>query len=177
MIFSRYGVFHQTIEQYLNRHWRAFTVPRMFVFWLGTFGFMQHALVTFAKTFPNLTSYQRFSHHPNYKIMGPVYSWFYMIRPIFWSYIFLRMTKVMGTMILKHWNGQDDLHYYWYNDSNFPDMLHDEEDMRYINFRYTDQKVSPDPLTGYYPYDNLKYGKWLDKKSDRYHNTQENQGL
>ena len=149
----------------------------MFVFWFGTFGFMQHALVTFAKTFPNLTSYQRFSHHPNYKIMGPVYSWFYMIRPIFWSYIFLRMTKVMGTMILKHWNGQDDLHYYWYNDSNFPDMLHDEEDMRYINFRYSDQKVSPDPLTGYYPYDNLKYGKWLDKKSDRYHNTQENQGF
>jgi len=108
--------------------------------------------------------------------MGPVYSWFYMVRPIFWSYLFVRMTKVMGSMILKHWEGKDDLHYYWYNDSNFPDMLHDEEDMRYINFRYTDQKVSPDPLTGYYPYDHLKYGKWLDKKGDQYHGTKENHG-
>jgi hypothetical protein len=45
-------------------------------------------------------------------------------------------------------------------------MLHDEEDMRYINFRYTDAKVSPDPLTGYYPYDNLKYGEFLNKKEE-----------
>jgi hypothetical protein len=45
-------------------------------------------------------------------------------------------------------------------------MLFDEDDMRYINFRYTDAKVAPDPLTGYYPYDNLKYGKFLNKKED-----------
>lgn len=40
--------------------------------------------------------------------------------------------------------------------------------MRYINFRYTDQKVVPDPLTGYYPYDNMKYGSFLNKKGDKY---------
>jgi hypothetical protein len=53
-------------------------------------------------------------------------------------------------------------------------MFHDEEDMRYINFRYSDAKVSPDPLTGYYPYDHLKYGKFLDKKADSYSYTKEN---
>lgn len=129
---------------------------------------MQHSLVSFIKTFPNAVSYERFSHHPNYKIMGPVYSWFYMVRPIFWTYVFYRMTKLLTAMVVKHYRGQDDLHYFWYYDTNYPDLLHDEEDMRYINFRYTDAKVSPDPLTGYYPYDHLKYGKFLDKKGSAY---------
>jgi len=78
------------------------------------------------------------------------------------------MSKLMVTMIVRHWQGKDDLHYTWYYDTLYPDMFHDEEDMRYINFRYTDNKVVPDPLTGYYPYDNLKYGKFLDKKGDAY---------
>lgn len=47
-------------------------------------------------------------------------------------------------------------------------MFHDEEDMRYINFRYTDNKVVPDPLTGYYPYDDMKYGKFLNSKDDKF---------
>jgi hypothetical protein len=38
--------------------------------------------------------------------------------------------------------------------------------MRYINFRYTDQKVSPDGLNGYYPQQNIRYGDWLNKKED-----------
>ena len=148
------------------------TVPRFAVFWLGSFGFMQHSLVAFLKTFPNLNSYERFSHHPNYKLMGPAYAWFYMIRPIFWTYVFLRMSKNLANMISLHYQGKDDLHVFWYGDSNYPDMLHDEEDMRYINFRYSDQKVSPDPMTGYYPYDHLKYGKFLDKKGEAYMPTQ-----
>lgn len=100
--------------------------------------------------------------------MGPVYSWFYMVRPIFWTYVFYRMTKLLTLMIVKHLNGQDDMHYFWYYDTLYPDMFHDEEDMRYINFRYTDNKVSPDPLIGYYPYDNMKYGKFLNKKEQNY---------
>jgi hypothetical protein len=106
--------------------------------------------------------------------MGAPYAWFYMLRPIFFTWVFVRMTKTLGAMVINHYQGKDDLHFYWYYDSNYPDMLHDEEDMRYINFRYTDAKVSPDPMTGYYPYDNLKYGKFLDKKSSQYTNTQEN---
>ena len=158
----------------MNRHWRAFTVPRTAIFWFGSFGFMQHALVSFIKTFPNLARDDRFSLHPNYKLLGPVYAWFFLLRPIVWTYVFVRMTKLLGSMVLRHMEGKDDLHYYWYTDSNYPDMLHDEEDMRYINFRYTDQKVSPDPMTGYYPYDNLKYGKFLDKKGEQYMTTKEN---
>ena len=157
-------MFHQTIEQYLNRHWRAYTVPRAAMFWFGAFGFLQHSIHAFYHTFPNLLSYQRFSHHPNYKILGPFYSWFYLVRPIFWTYITYRMTKWVIAMVLRHYQGKGDLHYFWYYDTLYPDMLHDEEDMRYINFRYTDQKVSPDPLTGYYPFDNLKYGDFLNYK-------------
>jgi hypothetical protein len=89
-----------------------------------------------------------------------------MLRPLFWTYIFYRMTRLMIHMTLRHWEGKDDLHYFWYYDTLYPDMIFDEDDMRYINFRYTDQKVVPDPLTAYYPWDNLKYGQFLNKKED-----------
>ena len=46
-IRGRYGVFHETIEMYLYRHWRAFTCPRVAVFWLGSFALMQHGLHAF----------------------------------------------------------------------------------------------------------------------------------
>jgi hypothetical protein len=136
------------------------------VFWLGAFALWQHSLSTFVNTFPNLSSYEKFSAHPNYKVLGPVYSWFYMLRPVFWTYITYRMTKFLGFMIKRHWEGKDDQHYFWYYDTLYPDLLHDEEDMRYINFRYTDQKVAPDGLNAYYPYQQVRYGEWLNKKED-----------
>ena len=165
-IRGRYGVFHETLEMYLNRHWRAFTCPRVAVFWLGSFGLMQHGLVAFNHAFPNLQAYESFSAHPNYKVMGPIYSYFYLLRPAFWTYITYRMTKFMYFMVKRHWEGKDDQHYFWYYDTLYPDLVHDEEDMRYINFRYTDQKVSPDAMTGYYPYQQMRYGEFLDKKED-----------
>lgn len=165
-IRGRYGVFHETIEMYLYRQWRAFTCPRVAVFWMGSFGLMQHGLVAFQNAFPNLLSYSSFSAHPNYKVMGPVYSWFYLLRPVFWTYMTYRMTKFLGFMIKRHWEGKDDQHYFWYYDTLYPDLYHDEEDMRYINFRYSDAKVVPDPLTGYYPYENMRYGDFLNDKRD-----------
>jgi hypothetical protein len=140
----------------------------MSLFWIASLGFLQHSLVAFAKTFPNLQSYKAFSAHPNYQLMGPIYSYFYLLRPAFWTYIAFRLTRVMIVMISNHYKGKDELHYTWYYDTLYPDLLHDEEDMRYINFRYSDAKVVPDPMTGYYPYDNLKYGKWLNKKDSAY---------
>ena len=89
-----------------------------------------------------------------------------MLRPIFWGYIAARMTRFLFYMIVRHYQGKDDLHYFWYYDTNYPDMFHDAEDMRYINFRYTDAKVVPDALNGYYPQDNMKYGKFLNKKEE-----------
>lgn len=102
-IRGRYAVFHETLEMYLYRHWRAFTCPRVAVFWVGSFALMQHGVVAFQKTFPNITAYERFSHHPNYKVLGPLYSWFYLVRPLFWTYITFRMTKFLGAMIQRHW--------------------------------------------------------------------------
>jgi len=69
-------------------------------------------------------------------------------------------------LIVRYYQGKGDLHYYWYYDSLFPDLFHDEDDMRYINFRYTDAKVAPDALTGYYPFENMKYGPFLNKKEE-----------
>ena len=164
---GRYGVFHDNIEMYLYRHWRAFTCPRVALFWFGSFSLMQHGIITFQKTFPNVTSYKGgFTAHPNYKLLGPVYSWFYLARPIFWTYICARMTRFLYHMIARHWAGKDDQHYFMYYDTLYPDLLHDSDDMRYINFRYTDQKVSPEQLTGYYPFQNIRYGEFLNKKED-----------
>ena len=165
-IKGRYAIFHESIEMYLYRQWRAYTCPRVAVFWLGSFSLMQHGIISFQKTFPNLSSYKSFSAHPNYKIMGPMYSWFYLLRPVFWVYVCARMTRFLYYMIDRHWKGKDDQHYFWYYDTLYPDLLHDADDMRYIGFRYTDQKVSPEPLTGYYPYQNIRYGDFLNKKED-----------
>lgn len=165
-IRGRYGVFHETIEMYLDRQWRAYTCPRVGVFWFCSFMFMQHAFVAFDKAFPNLEAYGRFSKHPSYRILGPLYSWFYAVRPVFWTYIFYRMTRHMYFMITRHLAGKDDLHYFHYYDTNYPDLITDAEDMHTINFRYTDQQVQPEEMTGYYPYEHMKYHKWLSKKED-----------
>ncbi len=151
---------------YLYRHWRAFTCPRVAVFWLGSFALMQHSFVAFNKAFPNILAYSSIAAHPQYKILGPVYSAFYTLRPLVWTYVCFRMTRFLYFMIKRHWEGKDDQHYFWYYDTLYPDLLHDEEDMRYIGFRYTDQKVSPDGMTGYYPYQNMRYGDFLHKKED-----------
>ena len=98
--------------------------------------------------------------------MGPLYSWFYLLRPIFWTYICVRLTRFTWQMTKRHWAGEDDMHYTWYYDTLYPDLFHDADDMRYINFRYTDNKVTPDPMTGYYPHDNMRYGNFLNKKFD-----------
>ena len=66
-------------------------------------------------------------------------------------------------MLFNHWQGKDELHYTWYYDTLYPDMIHDPEDMRYINFPYHSQPVVPDPMTGHYPMDGLKYTAWLEK--------------
>ena len=165
-IRGRYAVFHENIEMYLYRHWRAYTCPRVAVFWIGSVALMQHGFVAFDQTFPNITAYKRFKEHPNYRVLGAGYSWFYLLRPVFWTYVCFRMTRFLYNMIKRHWEGKDDQHYFWYYDTLYPDLLHDEEDMRYINFRYTDQKVSPDGMTGYYPYAHQKYDKFLHEKTD-----------
>ena len=165
-IKGRYGIFHSNVEQYLYRHWRAFTVPRMALFTWCSFSLMQHGVYVFQQTFPNLLAYKSFSAHPNYKLMGPLYSWFYLLRPVMWTYVFARLTRATWHMTTRHWEGKDDPHYFWYYDTLYPDLLHDADDMRYINFRYTDNKVTPEPMTGYYPHDNMRYGGWLSKKED-----------
>ena len=147
-------------------------MPRVAAGWFMSFCFMQHGksnpsllgLVAFLKTFPNVQAYKSFSAHPSYKLLGPVYSYFYLVRPIFYTWMFYRMSKWLGHMIWRHFTGRDELHYFWYYDTLFPDMIFDSDDMRYINFRYTDQKVVPDELTGYFPYDHMKYQGFLDQK-------------
>ena len=76
------------------------------------------------------------------------------------------MSFFLYNMIKRHWEGGDDQHFFWYYDTLYPDLLHDADDMRYINFRYTDQKVSPDALTGYYPYAHMRYSGFLDQKQE-----------
>ena len=151
---------------YLYRHWRAYTVPRMSLFAVGSYILAQHGIYKFNHTFPNLLAYGSFSAHPNYKLMGQLYSYFYLLRPIMWSYIAYRLIRTTYIMTKRHWEGKDDMHYTWYYDTLYPDLLHDADDMRYINFRYTDAKVVPDPMTGYFPFDAMRYGDFLNKKED-----------
>ena len=99
--------------------------------------------------------------------MGPVYSWFYLLRPVFWTYLTYRLVRCTYVMAKNHWYGYDEssnMHYFWYHDTLYPDLLHDADDMRYINFRYTDAKVTPEPMTGWNPVETMRYNKFLKKK-------------
>ena len=102
MTNRRYGFFHNTFEEYLYRQWRAYTIPRVLLFWYGSLVFMQHGFVAFLKTFPNVLAMKSFSAHPNYKLLGAGTSWFYIARPIFWTWVFMRMTKWTWSMV-KGW--------------------------------------------------------------------------
>ena len=165
-IRGRYGIFHQNVEQYFYRHWRAFTVPRFAVFTFCSYSLMMHGFYHFKHVFPNVLAYKRFHDHPNYKLMGPAYSYFYLLRPIFWTMICYKMCRGLVYMVKRHWRGEDDLHYTWYYDTLYPDLLHDVDDMRYLNFRYTDSKVTPEPMTGYINTDHMRYGNFLKEKRE-----------
>ena len=141
-------------------------MPRMAMFAFGSYALMQHGVYKFLHTFPNLLAYKSFHQHPNFKLMGPLYSYFYLLRPIVWTYVFYRLSRATWVMTKRHWEGKDDQHYTWFYDTAYPDLLHDAEDMRYINFRYSDAKVTPEPMTGYYPYADMRYSKFLNKKED-----------
>ena len=39
-IRGRYAVFHENIEMYLYRQWRAYTCPRVALFWFCSFALM-----------------------------------------------------------------------------------------------------------------------------------------
>ena len=56
---GRYMFFHENIENYLNRQWRAYTVPRAFVFFSGSYLYFAQSLILFAKTFNNFEAYPR----------------------------------------------------------------------------------------------------------------------
>ena len=43
-IRGRYGIFHNNVETYLYRHWRAYTVPRMSVFAFGSYFLAMHGI-------------------------------------------------------------------------------------------------------------------------------------
>ena len=46
-IRGRYGVFSENFEMHLYRQWRAYTCPRVAVFWFASFSLMQHGIVAF----------------------------------------------------------------------------------------------------------------------------------
>ena len=138
----------------------------MAVFAFGSYGMLQHSCWMFKHTFPNALSYGRFANHPNYKLLGPIWSYFYMGRVFFWTYVTARLFRAVYIMTKRHWAGEDDMHYTWYYDTLYPDLLHDADDMRYINFRYTDANVTPEEMTGFYNFEHQRYGGFLNEKRE-----------
>mmetsp|Transcript_32622 Transcript_32622/g.31997 ORF Transcript_32622/g.31997 Transcript_32622/m.31997 type:complete len:82 (+) Transcript_32622:392-637(+) len=77
----------------------------------------------------------------------------------------MRMTRFYWGMLRRWYNDKGDPHYFWYYDNLYPDFIVDPDDNRYINFPYHDQPVAPDELIAYYPFENLKYQKFIDSKA------------
>ena len=163
-IRGRYGVFHQSIEEYWYRHLRCYTVPRATLPFAGSWIFFFKSLHVFGKVFNNLEAYKGFSHHPNYKLLGPLYSHYYKLMPLVWGYVALRMTRFYYYMVRRWYHDNGDPHYFWYYDNLYPDFITDQDDMRYINFPYADQPVGPEEMSGFFPFEHLKYQEFIDQK-------------
>ena len=162
---GRWGIFYNTLEEYLYRHMRAYTVPRAFIFWIGSIGLFINGIHKFEKTFPNIRHYGKFKNHPNYKLLGSLYANFYRIRPIFWGWIAYRLTRWFSWILWRWYVDGGDPHYFWYYDNLYPDMIGDPDDMRYLNFQYIAHPVTPDEMNGYFPWDKIKYQKFVDSKA------------
>ena len=105
---GRYMFFHENIEGYLNRQWRAYTVPRAGAWFLMSYAFLYNSTNVFFKTFSNIESYKRLADHPNYKLLGPFWSYYYLVRPIAWAYISFRLARYTYLLTMRHWAGEDD---------------------------------------------------------------------
>ena len=70
---------------YLDRQWRAYTCPRVAVFWFLSVGLFWNSIGAVSNTFYN---HQKlgFRTHPNYKMLGAGWSLFYLLRPMFCKY-------------------------------------------------------------------------------------------
>ena len=69
-------------------------------------------------------------------------------------------------MSMRWYRGEGEEHYFWYYDNLYPDFITDPDENRYINFRYSDSNIQPEVLNGYFPFDNLRYSKFLGQKHD-----------
>lgn len=76
-------VFHENMEQYIERQARAYTTGRVFLHWLVllslTTKYSTHLLVIFH----DLHKYKSLKFHPNYIKLGRMWSAFYFGRPFF----------------------------------------------------------------------------------------------
>ena len=101
-------VFHESIEDYLVRQFRAYTVPRvgihLFLFSIMTWKYY----TTLRDMFSNSWKYKSFSANPVYKKLGFSYTFLYVLRPIFMGYLTLRVSKLFYETCKKQWNGEHD---------------------------------------------------------------------
>lgn len=61
-----------------------------------------------------------------------------------------RLTSYFYVSIWRHWHGMDEDHFFFWHDTNYPDLIYSKEDSRYLNFRYTDTPVKPEDMTDFY---------------------------
>ena len=132
---------------------------------VGFYALFFNSIQTFGKTFSNLEAFGKFSNHPNYKLLGPFWSNYYRLRVFVWGYMCVRITRFFYSMTYRWYMDKGDPHYFWYYDNLYPDFLRDPDDSKYINFPYSDQPVAPDEMIAYFPWEHLKYQKFLDQKS------------
>ena len=119
-----YGFFHYTFEEYIYRQWRAYTTPWVFVFWLLPAAYTAYTFRMFRATFPNV-KVLGFRTHPNYKLLGPIWSTFYAVWPFFWAYLTYRMTWFLFQTAMKWYQDKGEEHYFWYYDNLYPDFIVD----------------------------------------------------
>ncbi len=132
-------VFHESIEDYLVRQFRAYTVPRVGIHLLLFSIMTWKYYTTLRDMFSNSWKYKSFSANPVYKKLGFSYTFLYVLRPIFMGYLTLRVSKLFYETCKKQWNGEHDfVHQVVQEEWTYDTWFKDARDFRMVNFRYSD---------------------------------------
>ena len=134
-------IFHQNMEDYLERQLRTYTLPRgiLHTTCLLTFALKYYFIVQ--DKFSDNWRYKTIFHNPVYKKLGFGWTAIYYLRPLFFAYLTGRAAIYTYNLGKKRWNG--DLHFIYeiIQDQNYYDTWYkDIMDYKMVNFRYSDHR-------------------------------------
>ncbi len=145
-------LFHQSLEDYLERQLRMYTLPRatitLSLLSLMTLRYYQRLVSTFS----NFWKYKSLKRNPIYVKLGPIMTSLYVLRPIVCAYLALRVFKLWLNLAQLRWEGvKHETFEIAQEENTYDTWFKDMRDLRMVNFRYSDHNDTKAKWSAYNP--------------------------